>query len=100
MKNFFEKISESKAKFSLTSIALFLIALSAIYGFVIRPIQDDKPYRDCIASAENIFALKVETFEKAFTNGHIDNGEKLGKQASARVALEEEKAKCFKNYKK
>lgn len=100
MKNIFKRFSESKTFFSIISVAIFLIAISFVFGFIVKPILDDKPYQDCVNSAEKILSFKIETFEKAFIEKHINSLKKFSEQAEARVDFEKEKERCFKTYKK
>ena len=68
------------------AVSAILIGISVFYGFVIRPYGEDKPYRECMESAEKA----KETKEQIESYSPLD------------VFIEYETAKeeCFRKFKK
>jgi len=70
---------------------LFILSISLLYGLVIRPIQGDIPYSDCIKRAEDTYNPIIK-LKKNSKNPYA--------KIKPTIALKNEKERCFSVYKK
>lgn len=81
----------------LTTCAL-LVTVSAVYYFVIRPIQKDKPLRDCLVGVDGGYEVVKENFNKAFLDGKISIAEKDGNLLRIQSTHLELKDECYRKF--
>lgn len=82
----------------IITISSLIIAFSVAYNFVLRPIQKDKPLKDCVKRMDGGLKSEQERFEKAFRDGLIDKQKETQGLINAERAYSKLKDECYKKY--